>query len=96
MLEVENARKKLHEYQNAKLKASLTNPYVMMSENNLVDKILAEEKDVKRIYETHRNRDLSEKDRETVENAQENYCLFKEPYYKQSFEHTLLRLRQID
>jgi hypothetical protein len=31
MMEVDNARKKLHDYQKAKLKASLTNPYVMMS-----------------------------------------------------------------
>ena len=41
MLEVEEARRKMYEYKAAKKKAIETNPYIKLTEDKLVEKMLA-------------------------------------------------------
>lgn len=94
MIEVEQARRKMYEYQAAKERASASNPYITMPQEKLVEKMLAPVDDVKALFEQSKSQDLA--DASVVKNAAENYSQFKTPYYQESFEHTLLKLKHID
>jgi hypothetical protein len=60
MMEVEDARRKMYEYQAAKEKASASNPYIMMPEGKLVERMLAPVNDVKELYEQSQKVELQQ------------------------------------
>lgn len=74
----------------------MKNPYAMMAEDDLVEQMLHPVDDLRQLYDRSKNVELQPGEKQALDNAVGQYCLFKPVYYQEQLEHKLMRLKQID